>query len=215
MKSIFFCVLGLLFGCEQVTVKTDSELRFLKANKEQAALIYEANSVLELDLSGNTIDDLPALLYARELTLRAEEVFKVAKIVGIETREFKDLKARLASYESQVADIAIQLLLLSLDKTLVLKSKLETLPFEPIGYEAKVKSSNMASYLGEEYNESLIVCCFGHLHNINILLGHSEDKRYLNLRRLIVSVNRDLGDILKGSISVNDYRSKLESSLTL
>lgn len=205
MKFLAIPLALLLVACNQQAPLSDSQIRFNKATQAQRKLIVEVDAVL-VDLSGDLAADLTQIQFARELTLQAEQVFNDAKIVTKENPTLTELKAQLNAYEQPAASLAVQLLTLSLEKTIEFKKSVEKMPATKTS-----KNMNMLNYLSNEYNKDLKSCCFKDLNKISTFLKQSENNiQYRKLRRLINTVSTDLGNILSTPELEMEYREKLD-----
>lgn len=198
-----------LTSCSKTPSLTESELRFKKALTDQSLLIQQADNVLDTKLTGNLLSDLNHISYASELAIHAEQVFKEAKIVGIESEALRSLKSRFLTYEKSAGEEAVALLLRSIDRTIAFKKSVDEIPIPPLLSEVSSTSDNMVRFLGEQYNEDLKDCCLSDLRNISIFLGQTNATAHYELRKEIANIEKNLEGFLNDPNKIAGYREKL------
>ena len=207
--NIVLIALFALTSCSKPQSLTESEIRFRKALTDQFLLIQQADTILDTKLTGNLRSDLNHITYASELAIHAEQVFKEAKIVGIESDALRSLKARFLTYEKSAGEKAIALLIHSIERTIAFKKSVDEIPIPPLLSEVSSTSDNMVRFLGEQYNEDLKECCLSDLRNISIFLGQTNATEHYELRKEIANIERNLEGFLNDPTKVAEYREKL------
>lgn len=215
VKHFAFVLVALLTlalaSCSKTQSLTESELRFKKALTDQSLLIQQADNVLDTKLTGNLLNDLNHITYASELAIHAEQVFKEAKIVGIESEALRALKARFSTYEKSAGEEAVALFFQSIDRTIAFKKSVDEIPIPPLLSEVSSTSNNMIRFLGEQYNEDLKKCCLTDLRNISIFLGQTNVKEHYELRKEIANIEINLERLLNDPKKAVEYKKRISS----
>ena len=76
------------------------------------------------------------------MALHAEQVFIDAKIVGVSTPEYIQLHDRLSKLENEAGQKAIELLQLSVSKTLTFRKDVDEMPLQPLSSQSNATSNS-------------------------------------------------------------------------
>lgn len=205
----------LLFACSKEKGLTESQIRFAKAKQEQAISLRKASDILDTKLTGNLLNDLNHITYASEVALHAEQVFIDAKIVGVSTPEYIQLHDRLSKLENEAGQKAIELLQLSVSKTLTFRKDVDEMPLQPLSSQSNATSNGMVKYLAVQYKEDLQSCCIAPLKHIAIFLGQMDEVEHYTLRKTIANVERSLSSVLRAPDKAKLYLKEIDSIKTM
>jgi hypothetical protein len=202
------CFVFSLSGCDKTSHKTDSMLRLEKAHSQVQAIVDKANALLGPNIRSTPLQNLDTLVYASEVTKDARQVYIKLHIVGLEHPELSALEKDMADFQPLLARQAITLMETLVDRTLILRSKIEEVKNQPYGSRNN-SIEKMIDYLSKEYNREIDECCLLDLGRINTLLAENRST-YRSFIEIINNIRRELESIIKEEQAASRLRSRLD-----
>ncbi|MFT5676387.1 MAG: hypothetical protein ACI808_002329 [Paraglaciecola sp.] len=182
-------------GCEQNQHKTDSMLRLEEAHRQVQILVDKGNTLLNATVLASPKQNLDILVYAKNVSNDAAAVFDSKNIRDWQHDELAKLKSKIIALQPELADYAVDLLVKTTEKTIILRKRIEEIKNVPYGAQG-VDVDKMVGYLSKEYNTELLDCCLIDLTRINELLILSPNK-YESILKLSSRIYSELEHIVR------------------
>lgn len=200
---------SIVMACDKQPQKTESMLRFERTQQQQKVLVEKATLVLNRDVLEDPISNLSDLLFAKELSIQAADVYRQANVVGIAQPNLVELEQRIIAFYPSLAEHAVSLLSEVADKSISLKEQLYDLKSQSYAANQRQGGADVATYLGSKYNQDIKTCCLDTLASIRFLLKQNKQSNYIRLDKLIKNVVSDQEEILYQEGKVNMYKEQL------
>jgi hypothetical protein len=200
----------LLFatGCDQTQHKTDSILRLEEAHLQVQILVDKGNTLLNTKVLASPKQHLDTLVFAKNVSNDAAAVFDSKNIRDWQHDELAKLKAKIIGLQPELADYAVDLLVQTTEKTIILRKRIEEIKNVPYGAQG-VDIDKMVGYLSREYNAEVHDCCLIDLTRINELLILSPDK-YEAIIKLSSRIYSELEQIVRNEEAGEKMLKRLE-----
>jgi hypothetical protein len=195
MAVSWAALLLLATGCEQPVHKADSTLRLEKAEGQVQLLVDKANTLLKPNVLAAPRQHLHTIVYAKKVSDEALEVFSKQDIRDWQHPELTILRDRLLAMQPELLDYAIDLLMQTTQKTILLRKRLQEVKNIPYGAKG-TNVDKMVRYLSKEFNVEIHDCCLVNLSRINELLILSP-KKYAELIKLSRYIYPELEEIIR------------------
>ena len=209
---LFIAICGAFFACSEQNKKTEAMLRFEAVQAEQRELVASAKAILDNNVANDPINNLAHVHFAREQILQASLVFKRANISGVAQPNLDAVKNRIIQFQPILAKHAIELLFSVAGKTAELQEKLYELKSQSYAANQFKSSEELATYLGNDYNQAIRDCCLTQLEQIQPLLLEEKTSHYKKLRWLIHNVEVHQEQILAGDYAHENYLQTIQES---
>jgi hypothetical protein len=202
------CLIFILSACDKTVHVTDSMLRLEKAHSQAQQLVDKANTLLNPEVRSLPLQNLDTLVYASEVTKDARQVYVKQNIRSWQHPELATLEQDMADFQPLLAIQAKTLIDTLVDKTLILRAKIEELKNQPYGSQ-NTSTDKMMDYLSKEYNKDIEECCLVDLGRINTLLAQNRST-YRSYIEIINNIRGELEAIIKDKDAASRLRSRLE-----
>lgn len=202
------CLFFVLSACDKASHTTDSMLRLEKAHSQAQVLVDKANALLSPTVRSSPLQNLDTLVYASEVTKDARQVYIKQNIMSWEHPELATLEQDMADFQPILATQAKTLIETLVDRTLILRGKIEELKNQPYG-SLTTSTEKMIAYLSKEYNRDIEECCLVDLGRINSLLAQNRST-YRSFIEIINNIRRELESIIKEEQAASRLRSRLD-----
>lgn len=203
-----FVFLPCLAACEQNQHKTDSILRLEEAHLQVQILVDKGNTLLNPKVLAAPKLHLDTLVFAKSVSNEAAAVFDSKNIRDWQHDELAKLKAKIITLQPELADYAVDLLVQTTEKTIILRKRIEEIKNVPYGAQG-VDVDKMVRYLSKEYNADVHDCCLIDLTRINELLILSPNK-YESILKLSRRIYLKLEQIIRNEEAGTQMLERLE-----
>ncbi|MFT4941376.1 MAG: hypothetical protein ACI88A_004445 [Paraglaciecola sp.] len=201
----------LLFvaACDQTQHKTDSMLRLEEAHQQVQILVDKGNMLLNAKVLAAPKQHLDTLVLAKKISNDAAAVFDQRNIRDWQHDELAKLQATIITLQPELAEYALDLLLQTTEKTIILRERLEEIKNVPYGAKG-VDVDKMVGYLSKKYNADVLKCCLIDLTRINELLVLSPNK-YESILKISSRIYSELEQIVRSEEAGTQMLERLEN----
>lgn len=211
MYRIFFTLLSVttLFACEQAPQKTDSMIFRESTISDAQKPIQQSQALLTSAVRNDPMKHLDILIIANNAKNAARNIYQRGQIIGYKDESLLQLEDYFKALSPVLVEHAKALLEQVIERTVVLRKEIEDAKNQP--YSARnTDTSQLVSFLGEQYNIDVKSCCLTQLSQIDSLL-QGQPKQHRDLLILIRSINTELGNIIQRVKYEEELRERLKS----
>lgn len=197
----------LLTACKQEQQKTQSMLKLEQAYSQSQLLVDKANKLLSGKVMASPQLHLDSIVYAKKVSDDAIKVFDTAKIRDWAHPELNQVRNKIMALQPELSLYAIDLLVQTTEKTMVLRERIEEVKNIPYGGSG-MSTDKMVEYLSKNYNADISDCCLVRVTRITeILLIRPND--YAELITLSRYIYPELEKVVSDEKSGKALLSKL------
>lgn len=211
MYRIFFTLLSVttLFACEQAPQKTDSMIFRESTISDAQKPIQRSHALLTSAVRNEPMKHLDILIIANNAKNAARDIYQRGQIIGYKDESLLQLEEYFKTLSPALVEHAKALLEQVIERTVILRKEIEDAKNQP--YSARnTDTSQLVSFLGEQYNIDVKSCCLTQLSQIDLLL-QGQPRKHRDLLILIRSINTELGNIIQQAQYEDKLRERLKS----